>query len=150
MNCPHDKRRLSLNDRHAFTRRECRKCGGMLLDEAFLRHALSRTNAAGTLGQPDLGKLPESRVACPRDRMPMRALLHADIEIDICPQCRSVWLDRSEYEKIVAIEPVKKRDQAASYASRYTDPGFDFARFNLIDLADVIGDFVRGTPPDRS
>jgi Zn-finger nucleic acid-binding protein len=150
MRCPHDKRPLSRNDRHAFSRRECKKCGGMLLDEAFLKNALSRAKASSAAGQPTLDKLPESRVVCPRDRLPMRALLHSDVEIDICPRCLSVWLDRSEYEKIVAIGQIKKRDQAASYVSRYTDPDFNFAHFNLIDLADVIGDFVRGSPPDRT
>jgi len=117
----------------------------MLLDEDFFRHALGRGG-----GQPDVGKLPETRVECPRDRLPMRALRHADVEIDICPQCLAVWLDRSEYEKIVAIGQMTKRDPASSYASRYTDPDFDFTRFNLVDLADVIGDFVRGSPPDRA
>lgn len=110
----------------------------MLLDEDFFRHALGRGG-----GQPDVGKLPESRVECPHDRLPMRALRHSDVEIDICPQCLCVWLDRSEYDKVVAIGQMKKRDQAASYVSRYTDPDFDFADFSLLDLADVVRDFVR-------
>ncbi len=145
MNCPHDKRRLSLNDRHAFTRRECRKCGGMLLDESFLMLALSKAQASGD-GRVDLLKLPESKIACPHDRQRMRAVLHGDVEVDICPHCRSVWLDRSEYDKIVAIEKIKKQDQAARYVAHYTDKSP--IHYNLGDVVNFVVDVCRGTKPD--
>jgi hypothetical protein len=38
---------------------------------------------------------------CPSDSTEMRKAEQEGIEIDYCPQCRGVWLDRGELEKIV-------------------------------------------------
>jgi Zn-finger nucleic acid-binding protein len=43
------------------------------------------------------------------------------VEIDFCPQCRGVWLDRGEHDKIidrVAVTPASPRPAAASYEER--------------------------------
>jgi uncharacterized protein len=43
---------------------------------------------------------------CPICDIEMRISDYEGIEIDYCPQCRGVWLDRGELEKIIArIEP---------------------------------------------
>lgn len=43
---------------------------------------------------------------------------HGGIEIDICPKCRGVWLDRGELEKLAgsksATKPVKQSSAATS------------------------------------
>ena len=39
---------------------------------------------------------------CPVCEGEMRITQRESIEIDYCPQCRGVWLDRGELEKIVA------------------------------------------------
>ena len=39
---------------------------------------------------------------CPVCEFEMRITQRESIEIDHCPQCRGVWLDRGELEKIVA------------------------------------------------
>jgi Zn-finger nucleic acid-binding protein len=39
---------------------------------------------------------------CPICDIEMRITQREGIEIDYCPQCRGVWLDRGELEKIVA------------------------------------------------
>lgn len=39
---------------------------------------------------------------CPVCDIEMRTTDREGIEIDYCPQCRGVWLDRGELEKIVA------------------------------------------------
>ena len=46
----------------------------------------------------------ESEVAamqCPVCRVPLSMSDRQGIEIDYCPQCRGVWLDRGELDKIV-------------------------------------------------
>ena len=46
----------------------------------------------------------ESEVAamqCPVCRVPLAMSDRQGIEIDYCPQCRGVWLDRGELDKIV-------------------------------------------------
>ena len=39
---------------------------------------------------------------CPVCEIEMRIADRDGVEIDYCPQCRGVWLDRGELEKIVA------------------------------------------------
>ena len=34
----------------------------------------------------------------------MNQVKRGDVEIDMCPTCRGVWLDRGELEKIIAME----------------------------------------------
>ena len=38
---------------------------------------------------------------CPLDRTPLTMSERQGIEIDYCPTCRGVWLDRGELDKIV-------------------------------------------------
>ena len=33
------------------------------------------------------------------------------VEIDYCPECRGIWLDRGELEKIIGQEEVKSQDK---------------------------------------
>ena len=139
MNCPHDERPLSINERHAYTRHECRKCSGMLMDAAFLAHAFSRLKKADA-GEPNLLALPEGQIACPREGRRMRALLHLDVEIDICPDCRSVWLDRGEYDKVLAAGRKKEEDGAPHRRTRRASEMSDGD--SAMDLEDV-ATFIR-------
>ncbi len=41
---------------------------------------------------------------CPVCDDRLRAIERHGVEIDICPSCKGVWLDRGELEKIVALE----------------------------------------------
>ena len=42
-----------------------------------------------------------SAMACPVCRVPLAMSDRQGIEIDYCPQCRGVWLDRGELDKIM-------------------------------------------------
>ena len=78
---------------------------------------------------------------CPTDGSTLTMSERSGIEIDYCPQCRGVWLDRGELDKIIeraaamqAPAPqVQQQPQATSYERerderrqqherRYTDP----------------------------
>ncbi len=39
---------------------------------------------------------------CPICDIEMRIVERESVEIDYCPQCRGVWLDRGELEKLIA------------------------------------------------
>lgn len=39
---------------------------------------------------------------CPNCNASMQAVQRSGVELDMCPQCRGVWLDRGELEKILA------------------------------------------------
>ena len=38
---------------------------------------------------------------CPNCNASMQAVQRSGVELDMCPQCRGVWLDRGELEKII-------------------------------------------------
>ena len=47
---------------------------------------------------------------CPVCRVPLSMSDRSGVEIDFCPQCRGVWLDRGELDKIIersAPQPVR-------------------------------------------
>jgi len=39
---------------------------------------------------------------CPNDNVSMNTINRQGVEFDMCPQCRGVWLDRGELEKILS------------------------------------------------
>ena len=53
---------------------------------------------------------------CPACDVPLSMTDRQGIEIDYCPQCRGVWLDRGELDKII------ERTGAAEAASRPAAP----------------------------
>jgi len=65
---------------------------------------------------------PETRSArseplrCPNDGARLVEIERSEVMIDACPECRGVWLDRGELDKILA------KERAASAA----DPDQDF------------------------
>lgn len=39
---------------------------------------------------------------CPYCDVPMKAINRRGVEIDVCPECKGVWLDRGELDKLLA------------------------------------------------
>ena len=52
----------------------------------------------------------DSKLLCPNCAEVLMVLERAGVEVDICPKCRGVWLDRGELEKI--LENVKSLEVA--------------------------------------
>ena len=46
---------------------------------------------------------------CPVDGTTLAMTDRQGVEIDYCPQCRGVWLDRGELDKLMAKEPERPR-----------------------------------------
>ena len=40
---------------------------------------------------------------CPNDNSPMQEIDRNGVKIDVCPECRGVWLDRGELEKMLSL-----------------------------------------------
>ena len=53
---------------------------------------------------------------CPIDGTPLVITDRSGVEIDYCPTCRGVWLDRGELDKII--------DRASAYAAPAPQPTF--------------------------
>jgi Zn-finger nucleic acid-binding protein len=62
---------------------------------------------------------------CPVCAVPLTMSTRQNVEIDYCPQCRGVWLDRGELDKIIersaaelaptAQEPLRPTDDRMDY-----------------------------------
>jgi len=71
---------------------------------------------------------------CPIDDSPLSVSSRDGVEIDFCPQCRGVWLDRGELDKIIdraaaaltAVAPAPPQQP-------YTAPGRDDRRDDHYD-----------------
>lgn len=69
---------------------------------------------------------------CPIDGAELRMSERNGIEIDYCPQCRGIWLDRGELDKIIEraalaeTSAVERRTAAAIRGDRYDDDDDDY------------------------
>ena len=71
---------------------------------------------------------------CPIDGTPLQMADRQGIEVDYCPTCRGVWLDRGELDKI--IERSAAQLPAASPPSGYTAPPAPMQRYDDRDDRD--------------
>jgi len=63
---------------------------------------------------------------CPVDATPLQVVTRDDVEIDVCPDCRGVWLDRGELQQLfirmdldaLGSAPVSRATASATSASR--------------------------------
>lgn len=58
---------------------------------------------------------------CPVCDAPLRAIVKYGVEVDICPGCKGVWLDRGELEKILALAAEEGPSQLLAPGAR-VDP----------------------------
>lgn len=63
-------------------------------------------------------------MSCPVCRVPLAMSDRQGIEIDYCPQCRGVWLDRGELDKIVE----RSAGGEGAAPRQQTRPAPDYAR----------------------
>lgn len=52
---------------------------------------------------------------CPNDNSSMQQVNRNGVELDICPTCRGVWLDRGELEKILTDGRAEEADRRQSH-----------------------------------
>ncbi len=58
-------------------------------------------------------------LVCPNCNVAMTQVKRSDVEIDMCPQCRGVWLDRGELEKL--LQPLREQAEAPTQPPRAGD-----------------------------
>jgi Zn-finger nucleic acid-binding protein len=101
MKCPRDGKVLVFVDDGNHLRDRCPACEGVLLDREELAAALGkRQGGSVSLAAAKIASLPAGSLACPRDGAMLHRLDHQGVELDLCPRCRSLWLDRGEIDKI--------------------------------------------------
>ncbi len=62
-------------------------------------------------------------LTCPNCNVSMTSLKRFDIEMDTCPQCRGVWLDRGELEKVLDYERANAPDAVGPAPGAYPPAG---------------------------
>lgn len=66
--------------------------------------------------------IPRAGMKCPLCRIDLHIAERRGIEIDYCPNCRGVWLDRGELDKLMQLDEPPVRHPAASYPVPDRDP----------------------------
>ena len=64
---------------------------------------------------------------CPVDGTPLTEMVKNGVTIDVCPECKGVWLDRGELEKLinVAIEMEREYGTPAPRPAATPAPSYD-------------------------
>jgi Zn-finger nucleic acid-binding protein len=73
---------------------------------------------------------------CPIDQTTLSMTERQGIEIDYCPKCRGVWLDRGELDKLIESgSPTATQNTAAPSPPRetYSEPRHDDRRYDSDD-----------------
>ena len=105
MHCALDQSKLNPIPIGTHVVHRCETCSGNFVPGNFFREirakaALEIHNAKSKDSKASAEQ--QSKVACPNDESPMMSFLFKGIEIDVCSKCFGVWLDRGEYEKLIA------------------------------------------------
>lgn len=66
---------------------------------------------------------------CPTDSATLVMSERSGIEIDYCPECRGVWLDRGELDKIIE-RATDDATQAAPAPQQYSEPRYEDPRYD--------------------
>jgi len=87
----------------------CPECGGQSAALAVLRRAGATPAFLKHLWAAGLGAEATRRLPCPQCRRPMAAvptvLGRHRLDLDVCPSCQAVWLDRAEFDAIPKSQP---------------------------------------------
>jgi uncharacterized protein len=58
---------------------------------------------------------------CPNDQTPMQKVSREGVDIDICPSCKGVWLDRGELDKLLVQEREESEKQLQAHKKFQTE-----------------------------
>jgi uncharacterized protein len=75
---------------------------------------------------------PNGPMACPIDGTTLTMAERQGIEIDYCPTCRGVWLDRGELDKLIersaTMTPASAANAAAPSQPHFADSDYEHGR----------------------
>lgn len=126
MNCPNCGKQLKTTSYLSLKIEECNNCGGMWFDRDELRRA--KDNQDADLQWLDFELFEDknekyvkisSKKLCPKDNAKLVSKTYAEskVKIDVCEKCQGVWLDKSEFAKIIKyLENIVTSKSAKSYA----------------------------------
>ena len=99
----------------------CPKCNGEWLDPGELRKLLKEKEVTDYLTK-NIGSKSESPLICPKCRGLMDLERAEDVEVDVCLNCRGVWLDEGELEDLKKVpEDGFDADEAAKTQEKWEE-----------------------------
>lgn len=107
MRCPKDNTKLKEFFFNGVNLDKCPKCSGMWFDPGELSKIMDERD--GDLSWVHFELWAEnkgfsnrkSERLCPRDEVYLVTARYLGVEIDICPKCHGIWLDKGEMTKII-------------------------------------------------
>lgn len=97
--CPRDRSSLIAHQAADATSWLCHKCDGIWLPTKVVASAIGHVPRGGT--PTNRGPTQQTALHCPDDYSLLVAVHYHGVEIDLCPKCSGVWLDKGEIEQIV-------------------------------------------------
>lgn len=95
--CPRDRQILATNEVGGYRYYSCEHCKGFWIPGTSLHRALS------TKGVTELGSVPscgKGEIRCPNCLTDCDSILIEVCRLDLCPNCRGVWLDSGEVRQL--------------------------------------------------
>ncbi len=120
LTCPRCKGSLTTLVKDGVEIEECNECGGMWLDANELRTLTGGVEPPDSIQEPvaveneQTNEQPpeENSMLCPKcDNRKLTAFIYDDdtgIELDYCPDCGGLWLDKNELQQIEFFANMKK------------------------------------------
>lgn len=131
MQCPACQSELQEIDLHDLKIDLCQDgCGGIWFDRFELNrlnkiHANTLQNLFKTATQKTKTNITKTKRRCPRDTTIMQQHYHSvrkKIEVDTCPCCAGIWLDRNELDAIQ--NEYESQHEREEEASRFIEAAF--------------------------
>ena len=73
---------------------------------------------------------------CPNDNSQMQKISREGVDIDICPSCKGVWLDRGELDKLLVAER-EESEKSVQAHRRFQEEVKSFERYEAALLGAV-------------
>lgn len=134
MNCPKCNQQLKQTKINSAEVNRCDDCGGIWFDKDELK--LVRDERDKNLSWLDFdlwndkNKLSVSgkSIDCPRDEEPLFKIKcgNTDVLVDICLECRGIWLDKDELDKIIL--ELKEKINAETIPEYFDDLGVEIGK----------------------
>lgn len=134
LTCPRDGKPVMVYALEGSTVRRCWTCHGLWIGYVALER-LTHLRVRNFLKAKANAKAAMTALRCPVEGRPLAPVRVADVEIDVCPECKGTWLDHLELERIRRRLPPPAAPE----------PGIAEAGGDAIDAADAAMDIDIGS-----
>lgn len=104
--CPNCVEPLRSRTMSNFTVDECPLCDGLWFDDQVPEKMVVTVDKPQFFFEPIAfekeREVPEGQLQCPRCKVTMGVFEARGVPVDVCPECRGLWLDSHELRKILA------------------------------------------------